>query len=338
MKIVFLYLLPRFIVTYFSFIEPISMLNRRHIRIKVLQILYAFFHSESHDLLKCERELENSIQHTQSLYFHLLLLLVNLKSLAKTKLEKGRNKLLPSQDDLNPNTKFIDNKIFSLLQENLDQVHKSNLEPNYWLGHADIQMKLLVQIQASELYSAYMAQSTYSFIDDRKFISNLFNEFIAPNEDLHSFLGEKSIYWLDDFSIVNLSVIKTLKSFKDDKLEQKVLMPLFKNEDDKKYAFSLLKKTIVNSDDYKKYIGETASNWDEERISSMDQLLMQMAICELLNFETIPVKVTLNEYIELSKDYSSLKSKVFINGVIDKLAVRFKKEKKIKKLGRGLVE
>ena len=114
------------------------MLNRRHIRIKVLQILYAFFHSESDDLLKCEKELEKSIQHTQSLYAHLLLLLVNLKSLAKTKIEKGMDKLLPSQDDLNPNTKFIDNKILSLLKQNLNQVDKSNLEPNYWLGHTDI--------------------------------------------------------------------------------------------------------------------------------------------------------------------------------------------------------
>ena len=314
------------------------MLNRRHIRIKVLQILYAFFHSESDDLLKCERELEKSIQHTRSLYFHLLLLLVDLKFLAKTKIEKGKEKLLPSQDDLNPNTKFIDNKILSLLQENLNQFDKSNLEPNYWLGHTDLQTKLLAQIQASDMYSDYMLKSSHSFVDDRKFILNIFKEFIAPNEDLHSFLGEKSIYWLDDFSIVNTSVIKTIKSFKDDELTHNVFMPLFKNEDDKKYAFSLLKKTIINSDDYKKYIGETASNWDEERISSMDQLLMQMAICELLNFETIPVKVTLNEYIELSKDYSSFKSKVFINGVIDKLAVRFKKENKIKKLGRGLVE
>ena len=132
------------------------MLNRRHIRIKVLQILYAFFHSESDDLLKCERELENSIQHTQSLYFHLLLLLVDLKLMAEAKIQKGRNKLLPSLDDLSPNTKFIDNKIFRLLQQNLDQVDKSNLEPNYWLGHSDLQTKLLGQIQASELYRAYM--------------------------------------------------------------------------------------------------------------------------------------------------------------------------------------
>jgi len=314
------------------------MLNRRHIRIKVLQILYAFFHSESNDILMCQREFENSIQHTQSLYVHLLLLLVDLKLLAKANIEKGKNKLLPSNHDLTPNTKFIDNKIFNLLQQNLDQVDKSILEPNYWLSNIDIQTKLLNQIQESELYRAYMDKSGHLFIDDRKFISNLFEEFIAPNEDLHSFLGEKSIYWLDDFAIVNLSVVKTLNSFKEGKLKYEVIKPLFKNEEDKKFAFSLLKKTIDNSEDYKNYIGEMAINWDEDRISSMDQLLMQMAICELLNFETIPVKVTLNEYIELSKDYSSHKSKVFINGVIDKLAVRFKKEKKIKKLGRGLVE
>ena len=163
-------------------------------------------------------------------------------------------------------------------------------------------------------------------------------EFIAPNEDLHSLLEEKSVYWSDDFSIVNLSVIKTLKAFKSDCDSYSRLLPLYKNEDDRKYASNLLKRTLANSAEYKKYIVETASNWGEERISDMDQLLMQMAICELLHFETIPVKVTLNEYIELSKDYSSQKSKVFINGVIDKLVIRFKEEGTLKKIGRGLVE
>ena len=163
-------------------------------------------------------------------------------------------------------------------------------------------------------------------------------EFIAPNEDLHNFLEEKSIYWLDDFEVSNLSVMKTLKSFKPESDEYSRILPVFKDEDDKDFANNLLKKTLLNSADYKKYVVETASNWDEERISDMDQLLMQMAISELLNFETIPVKVTLNEYIELSKDYSSQKSKVFINGVIDKLAIRFNEEGKLKKLGRGLVE
>ena len=163
-------------------------------------------------------------------------------------------------------------------------------------------------------------------------------EFIAPNEDVHTYLEEKSIFWLDDFEVGNLSVIKTIKSFKENSDQYARLLPLFKNEEDKIFAFDLLKRTILNSLEYNKYIVETASNWDEERISDMDKMLMKMAICELLNFETIPVKVTLNEYIELSKDYSSNKSKIFINGVIDKLIIRFKKEGVLKKLGRGLVE
>lgn len=314
------------------------MLSRRHIRIKVLQILYAFFHSESDDLMKSERELEKSIDKAHALYVHLLLLLVNLKSLADQKIEKGRNKLLPTQEDLNPNTKFIDNKVLCLLTQNLSLMNHAKSEAVYWEENPEIQTKLLRQIQESELYKTYMTESESSLIHDRKFVSDLFKEFIAPNEDLHSFLEEKSIYWLDDFAMANLSVIKTLKTFKVDSDEYSRILPLFKDEDDKNYAFNLLKRTLANSTEYKKYIVETASNWDEDRISDMDELLMQMAISELLNFETIPVKVTLNEYIELSKDYSSQKSKVFINGVIDKLVVRFKKEGKLKKLGRGLVE
>lgn len=314
------------------------MLNRRHIRIKVLQILYAFFHSESDDLLKSERELDKSMRKTHALYLHLLILLVNLKSLAEQKIEMGKNKLLPTQDDLNPNTKFIDNKILCLLSENLSLNDKIKSEEIFWDESPELQGKLLRQIQESEIYKSYMAEVSSSFIEDRKFVSALFMEFIAPNEDLHNFLEEKSIYWLDDFEVSNLSVMKTLKSFKPESDKYSRILPIYKDEGDKEFANNLLKKTLLNSAVYKNYVVETASNWDEERISDMDQLLMQMAISELLNFETIPVKVTLNEYIELSKDYSSKKSKIFINGVIDKLAIRFNEEGKLKKLGRGLIE
>ena len=314
------------------------MLNRRHIRIKVLQILYAFFHSESDDLVKSERELDKSMRKTHALYLHFLILLVNLKSLAEEKIEMGKNKLLPTQDDLNPNTKFIDNKILCLLAENLSLNDKIKSEEIFWDESPELQGKLLRQIQESEIYKSYMAEVSFSFLEDRKFVSAFFMEFIASNEDLHNFLEEKSIYWLDDFEVSNLTVMKTLKSLKPESDKYSRIFPVYKNEDDKEFANNLLKKTVLNSAVYKKYIVETASNWDEERISDMDQLLMQMAISELLNFETIPVKVTLNEYIELSKDYSSKKSKIFINGVIDKLAIRFNEEGKLKKLGRGLIE
>tara|TARA_B100000795_G_scaffold198261_1_gene152131 strand:- start:5360 stop:6301 length:942 start_codon:yes stop_codon:yes gene_type:complete len=313
------------------------MLNRRHIRIKVLQILYAFFHSESEELTKSERDLNNSLEKAHSLYVHLLLLLVAIKKQAEDKIEKGKNKLLPTQEDLSPNTKFTHNNTLTLLAENLSLIEHFENEEVYWDENPELVGKIFRQIQESETYANYINDQNTSFLEDRKFVSALFMEFIAANEDVHTFLEEKSIYWLDDFEVSNLAVIKTIKSLKPESDEYARLQPLFKDEEDRTFASNLLKRTILNSSDYTKYIVETASNWDEERISDMDQLLMQMAICELLNFETIPVKVTLNEYIELSKDYSSQKSKIFINGVIDKLAIRFKEEGILKKLGRGLV-
>ncbi len=313
------------------------MLNRRHIRIKVLQILYAFFHSESEELTKSERDLNNSLEKAHSLYVHLLLLLVAIKKQAEDKIEKGKNKLLPTQEDLSPNTKFTYNNTLTLLAENLSLIEHFENEEVYWDENPELVGKIFRQIQESETYANYINDQNTSFLEDRKFVSALFMEFIAANEDVHTFLEEKSIYWLDDFEVSNLAVIKTIKSLKPESDEYARLQPLFKDEEDRTFASNLLKRTILNSSDYTKYIVETASNWDEERISDMDQLLMQMAICELLNFETIPVKVTLNEYIELSKDYSSQKSKIFINGVIDKLAIRFKEEGILKKLGRGLV-
>ena len=246
--------------------------------------------------------------------------------------------MLPSENDLNPNKKFTSNRTLALLSSNISLLDKLKHEEIYWDENPELVGKIFRQIQDSETYSNYLNDEHSSFIEDRKFVSAIFMEFIAPNEDVHTYLEEKSIFWLDDFEVGNLSVIKTIKSFKENSDQYARLLPLFKNEEDKIFAFDLLKRTILNSLEYNKYIVETASNWDEERISDMDKMLMKMAICELLNFETIPVKVTLNEYIELSKDYSSNKSKIFINGVIDKLIIRFKKEGVLKKLGRGLVE
>ena len=314
------------------------MLNRRHIRIKVLQILYAFFHSEGKDILKSERELQKSIEHSYSLYLHLLLILVDLKSAAEQKIQKGKTKLLPTDEDINPRSKFSKNKVLLLLSSNLSLIDKSKMHHIYWSEMPDIKNKLFREIQDSELYQQYMSTGNSTFLEDRKFICDLFIQFIAPNEYLHAFLEEKSIYWLDDFSIANLSVLKTLKSFSEKSDSFARILPLFKDEEDQKYTLDLLNITLANSSNYMSMIVDTANNWDEDRISDMDKLLLQMAICELLNFYTIPVKVTINEYIELSKDYSSEKSRVFVNGVIDKLAIRFKKDGILKKLGRGLVE
>ena len=208
------------------------MLSRRHIRIKVLQILYAFFHSQSDDVLKCERELDKSMDEAHALYTHLLLLLVRLKSLVEQKIELGKNKMLPSQEDLNPNTRFIDNKVLVLLSENLALIEKSKKANVFWDENPELIHKLFRQIIESTLYASYMNAAKTSFVDDRSFISSLFIEFIAPNEDLHSVLEEKSIYWLDDFQIANLGVVKTIKSFKADSDNYTRILPVFKDEDD----------------------------------------------------------------------------------------------------------
>ena len=188
------------------------MINRRHIRIKVLQLIYAFFHSESKDIKVCSQELKKSMEFTHLLYIHLILLLVNLKNIAQEKMEISKNKLLPSNKDMGQHGKFINNKVLVLLSKNKFLIDKINTSGSFWNDDPEIQVKLLLQIQESKIYQKYLSDSESSFLADRKFVIDLFKEFIAPNENLHSFLEEKSIYWHDDFFIANLSVIKTLKS------------------------------------------------------------------------------------------------------------------------------
>ncbi len=314
------------------------MLNRRHIRVKVLQLLYAYFHSDGKNIEDVEIELDNSFKQTQTLYIHLLALMVNLRSVAINKIDKGMSKLLPSEDDLNPNKRFANNQVLRVLSKHKQLQEKTKDSHDFWSDNIELQSKLFKQISASDLYKDYMEASTTSYIDDRKFIISLYIEFIASNESIHSYLEEKSLYWHDDFDVVNKAIIRSIKSLKKDDDSELSLVSLFKDDEDHLFATELMKQTIFNATEYKNYIIETASNWDEERISHMDQIIMQMAICELLNFNTIPVKVSLNEYIELSKNYSGKKSKVFINGVIDKLIKQFRENGQLIKIGRGLLE
>ena len=175
----------------------------------------------------------------------------------------GINKMLPSENDLNPNKKFTNNRTLALLSSNISLLDKLKHEETYWDENPELVGKIFRQIQDSETYSNYLNDEHSSFIEDRKFVSAIFMEFIAPNEDVHTYLEEKSIFWLDDFEVGNLSVIKTIKSFKENSDQYARLLPLFKNEEDKIFAFDLLKRTILNSLEYNKYIIETASNWDE---------------------------------------------------------------------------
>jgi len=315
------------------------MLNRRHLRIKVLQALYAFFRSGNDDLAVGEKELFHSINKIFDLYIWVLLLFGEINQLTLNKIEDGKNKRLPSPEDLNPNLKFANNAIFNLLLENDELLRHADSRKLNWVDERDeLVKKMFRAIGASEEYQEYMANPAGGFDHDREFAVKAFKKYIANSELLQQHFEGQSIYWNDDFDLVCSMVIKTIKSFDAESSSSARLLSLFKDpEDETNFLKTLYRQTILSQEVHEGLIQEQAQNWETERIAVMDMLLMKMALTEAENFNTIPIKVSLNEYIEISKFYSTPKSSVFINGILDKLFQQLKESGKIKKVGRGLI-
>ena len=314
------------------------MLNRRHLRIKVLQALYAYFQSNEDNFRRTENELMQAVERIQDLYLYLLLSFSELKSIAENRIEENTKKIRPSEEDLNPNTKFIDNKIFLLLEENKELRRLSEECKVNWVGdeHQEMFRKMFLIIKDSEIYFEYMNNESKTFEDDKAFALELFKVEIANSELLYNFFEEKSIHWIDDIDLACSMVLKTLKSVNEGEVIE--LLPLYKVDDDEQdFIRDLLRKTISMDKENEALIDELTKNWELDRIAKMDVILMKMAITELQIFNNIPTKVTLNEYIEISKFYSTPKSNGFINGILDKAIDRLQAEKKIVKIGRGLM-
>lgn len=312
------------------------MLSRRHLRVKVLQALYAYFQSEKNDLLAGEKELNLSIEKVYDLYISQLLIFPELTHAASIQIEERKNKKLPTSEDLNPNYKFVSNLLIKKIEEDKTLASKANQRKINWTGEKELIRKLLANIQKSEVYETYMRNRENSFSEDSEFTSQIFKKFIADDELLLHFYEERSIYWMDDFELVNSMLLKSLKQTKED--EPIIILNLFNDEeDDRKFMIDLFRKTVINSKEYEDMISEKTKNWEVERIAAMDVLIMKMALAEVLNFSNIPVKVSLNEYIDISKRYSTPKSNVFVNGVLDKIFNELKADNKIKKTGRGLI-
>ena len=313
------------------------MLNRRHLRIKVLQALYAFYQTEDADYRKAEKELMSAVERIYDLYLYLLLSFEELKVLAEHRIEEGKKKIRPTEQDLNPNTKFVDNELIQLLSDcGTLRYHSEDKKVN-WVGdeHKEMFRKMYNHIRESEIYFEFMENGEKSFEDDLNFMVQLFKIEIANFPHLYNFFEEKSIHWLDDIDLACSMVIKTLKTFKPE--GDNDIMPLYKDKDDEvEFIKTLFRKTIVRDDENLQLIDELTQNWELDRIAKMDIILMKMAITELQEFKNIPKKVTLNEYIEISKFYSTPKSNGFINGVLDKAIDRLEAEDKIVKIGRGL--
>lgn len=315
------------------------MLNRRHLRIKVLQALYAYFQSDEDNYSRTEKEMMSAIDRIYDLYLFLLLSFGELKSIAEQRIDESKGKIRPTKEDLNPNLKFVQNRVFALLDESKTLRHESEQNKVNWVGDVNREMfrKMFIQIRESELYFAYMKEEEQSLASDIEFACALFKIEIANSPLIYHFFEEKSIHWMDDIDLVCSMVLKTIKTLKED--TPLSLLPLFKDpEDEIPFVKTLLRKTIARDKENLELIDDLTKNWELDRIAKMDVLLMKMAITELQEFNNIPINVTLNEYIEISKFYSTPKSNGFINGILDKAIERLVAENKIVKVGRGLIK
>ena len=313
------------------------MISRRIIRTKVLQVLYAYYSSEEKSINNTEKELFFCIQKSYDLYHYLFALVLDIADYAENRIEIRRNKHQPTQEDLHPNTKFITNQVIQLLRDNKQLTVYLEQRKLSWVNYPELVKELYNFMIESEIYNEYVSDKTRSFMDDRKFIDKLFNKIILVAEDLYIVLEEQSIYWNDDVEFVISMISKTLKKFNELSASDQSLMPMFKDQEDRDFAKDLIRKSIVNQNELRELVKEHSKNWDVDRIAFMDVLIMQLAITEFMYFPSIPTKVTMNEYIELSKFYSTEKSRNFINGILDKTLKDLRKNGKIKKIGRGLI-
>jgi len=313
------------------------MISRRIIRIKVLQILYAFFTSPETSINNTEKELFFSLQKTYDLYHYLMALILEIDKFAQDRIDLGLKKHRPTSADLAPNTRFVKNQLINQLKTNISLNKYIETAKLSWATDDEIIRKIYLSMVDQDFYKEYMASPEDSYTDDRKLVEDLFKYLILGNEDIESLLEEQSIYWNDDLDFVVSMILKTFKKFKDVSDERQALLPMYKDDEDRQFAKDLYRKVVLNHADNVVLIKQHTVNWDIERIAFIDNLILELALSEFLYFPSIPTKVTMNEYIELSKYYSTEKSRNFINGILDKALKDLKKENKILKAGRGLI-
>jgi len=315
------------------------MLTRRHIRVKVMQCIYALTQSKDDSLEKQEKFLVASIDDMYTLYLLLLSLLIEIHKHATSQLKLATNKYLATQADTYPNkAKFSTNRVLVQLANNksLKAVLEKRKLQHWYLNEEYVKL-LYKEIIDSEPYVTYMLAEKGSYEEDKTLISNLFKDIIAPNEKIYDYFEDDKLTWVDDLPIVNTFFLKQLRKVKENKPESFFLPNLLKDDEDMVFAKSLLSKTLLNNAEWESEIEGKTPNWDKDRIADIDSILLKMAICELLNFPTIPEKVTINEFLEIAKEYSTAKSSIFINGILDKLVKEYKADGKLNKVGRGLL-
>jgi transcription antitermination factor NusB len=303
------------------------MINRILIRIKVLQIIYAYYQNGNKDLKTAEKELLFSLQKSYDLYHYFFLLLIEVTNLHERILDNRRHKYVPTEEEMNPNTKLIDNRFIAQLRKNLNLQEQVSMNSLSWSNDADFIKDVLDIILASDIYQEYIENKENSYEADKEFWRLVFKKIICTNEMIEEYLEDKSIYWNDDIEIVETFTLKTIKKFEEENGANQPLLPMFKDEEDREFATSLFRKALMNGVEYRERISNHMKNWEAERIANMDLIIMQVALAEITTFPSIPVNVSLNEFIDIAKYYSTPKSGIFINGILDAIVSELKNEK-----------
>jgi N utilization substance protein B len=312
------------------------MISRRLLRIKVLKEFYGYVIGEKNFLQAVEKELRLSISKTYEQYKYLFCFIPLLQEYAQNRIEIGKQKFLPTDDEKNPNIRFINNKLIKQIAENKELQSFSTKNSAILSDAMSVITKMYSNISGKDYFLEYMSQPETSFKHDKKLVIDILCNEFEDFDDLYSLLEEQSIFWTDESEFVVSNIIKTVNYIREDKLFS--LMPLYKNSDDELFAERLLKHAVANYDKYNTLIDEHTPNWDVERIALMDILILIIAISELIEFPDIPVKVTLDEYIDLARFYSTSSSCVFVNGVLDKLVEYFETNHLLAKAGKGLIK
>ena len=313
------------------------MLNRRYLRIKVFQALYSYWQDDSGSAARIEKELINSIERTYDLFLALMQTFGELRHVTELRIEERGKKHLPTQEDLRPNRRFIDNPVMKVVADSERLRSECDKRRVSWVGQRDLFVQMLRDLEADEAFKAYMTDPEPSFRKDQVFMVHVFSEHVANSEALLDVFENRSIHWLEDLDLAASLVKRVLEQVHEG---EELPLGELDREPREEYDFAtrLFRRTIELGAEHEQAIAAKSRNWESDRIALSDMILMKMALTEVRTFDQIPVKVTLNEYIEIAKAYSTPKSKNFINGVLDKLFIEMKGDGRIHKVGRGLLE
>jgi N utilization substance protein B len=310
------------------------MLSRRLLRVKVVQMAYAHHQKGEVSIQQTENELFHRAK-SHEMYHSFLLLLLELKNFAENRIELRKQKKRPSEEDLNPNMRFVENAFMMQLAENESLLAYNSAKGTPWTEQPETIKALFNIVTESELFQEYMQTDAGDYDADKRFIAKLLEKVIAPFENLYTYFEEQSVYWNDEVEFVISMAVKTIKGFAEENGAQEALLPEFKDDEDRDFVQRLCRKTLVNQKDNMGLIQKFTKNWDFDRVAYLDVVIMQVAIAEIVEFKNIPINVSLNEYIEIAKFYSTNKSGVFINGVLDKITEHLIEEKVINKPGKA---